>query len=189
MSETPNAQPNVPEGTPPTIKGVCLIEIWRLRDNKAPSAFWREVQADGVFSLWRFMEPSFAKKALKAQSFTLDKDNHECQYAARAFDSAKNATTEDYKRIRKLRDAFRNASDPAFICQACQGSKEIQATRPLPGGKVQRFVVECPECAPQPPKPEGDEGTTSTAEDAREQAERNAAAEQHVENFGGSPHG
>jgi hypothetical protein len=164
MSETPETQATVPEGTP-TIKGVCLIEIWRTGGNKAPSVFWREVQADGTFSLWRFMEPAFAKKALKAQRFTLDKDGHEVQYAARAFDSAKKATIEDYQRVRKLQAAFRECSDPVLLCRACQGSKEIQATRPLPGGKVLRVVCECPECAPQPPKLDADEGTTSTAEE------------------------
>jgi hypothetical protein len=176
MPETNDTQPGiaatptkiqltVPEGTVQSdIKGVCLIEIWRMGGNKAPSVFWREVQADGVFSLWRFMEPAFAKKALKAKEFTLDKDGHNVKYAARPFNSAVKATVEDYQRVRKLQAAFRTASDPALLCRACQGSEEIQATRPLPGGKVQRFVTDCPECAPTPAKPEGDEGTTSTAE-------------------------
>lgn len=175
MSEIPEAQPTisqapvaiplaVPEGT---IKGVCLIEIWRMGGNKAPSVFWREVQADGVFSLWRFMEPAFAKKALKRREFTLDKDGHEVKYAARPFNSAAKSTIEDYQRIRKLQAAFRKASDPVLLCRACQGSEEIQATRSLPGGKVQRFVTDCPECAHTPEQPEADEGTTSTAEDAQ----------------------
>lgn len=187
MPETNDTQPvaiplTVPEGT---VKGVCLIEIWRMGGNKAPSVFWREVQADGVFSLWRFMEPAFAKKALKAQSFTLDKDGHEVQYAARPFDSAGNSTTEDYKRVRKLQAAFRKASDPTLLCRACQGSEEIQATRGLPGGRVQRFVVECPECKPRAPEIDHtNEGSTSTAEQVR----ANADAEAHAENFGGSPH-
>lgn len=164
MSETPAMQPTVPEGTP---NGICLIEIWRMGGNKAPSVFWREVQADGVFSLWRFMDPSFAKKALKAREFTLDKDGRKVHYAARAFNSSKNSTIEDYARVRKIQAAFRTASDPALICQACQDTKEIQATRGLPGGRVQRAIVECPECAPRPPKLDADEGTTSTAEEMR----------------------
>jgi hypothetical protein len=165
MSETPETQANVPEGTP-QIKGVCLIEIWRMGGNKAPSVFWREVQADGVFSLWRFMEPAFAKKALKLKEFTLDKDGHHVKYAARAFDSATKATLEDYQRVRKLQAAFRECSEPILLCRECQGSKEIQATRPLPGGRVQRVVCECPACKPQAPTPEGDEGTTATGEAA-----------------------
>lgn len=163
MSELPEVQPTVPEGTP-AIKGVCLIEIWRPAGNRAPSYFWREVQTDGIFSLWRFMEPAFAKKALKAVEFTLDKDGHAVKYAVRKFDSTHKATVEDYERIRKLRNAFKEASDPSLLCRACQGSKEIQATRGLPGGKVQRFVCECPECAPRDEIDHTNEGSTSTAE-------------------------
>lgn len=204
MSETPvtqattDASLSVPEGTTntaPAIKGVCLIEIWRPAGNRAPSYFWREVQADGIFSLWRFMEPAFAKKALKAREFTLDKDKREVHYAVRPFDSAAKSTVEDHARIRKLREAFKNASHPGLLCQACQGSKEIQATRPLPGGKVLRVVCECPECAPTPPKLDADEGTTSTAEEMRgqfngydTQEEANEAAAEVISNMNGSPH-
>lgn len=173
MSEIPEAQPTpaeVPSGTDagPAIKGVCLIEIWRPAGNRAPSHFWREVQRDGIFSLWRFMAPAFAKKALKAVEFTLDKDGHAVRYAVRKFDAAHAATVEDYERVRKLRTAFKEASDPALLCQSCQGTKEIQATRGLPGGKVQRVICECPECAPRVERDETvDEGTTSTAEAQR----------------------
>lgn len=143
----------VPEGTVKTIpsrpQGVCLMEIWPTADKRAPSHFWREMQADGVFSLWRFMEPSFAKKALRARTFTLDKDQHVVTYAAKRVD-VRALTLDDYERVKTLRHAFRVCPDPALLCKSCQGSKVIQATQRTDAATVRRFEITCPECAPKP---------------------------------------
>lgn len=142
----------VPEGTTPTIpsrpQGICLIEIWISSDRRAPSHFWREMQADGVFSHWRFMEPAFAKKALRLKTYTLDKDGHVVTYAARRVD-VRELVLADYERVKVLRAAFRECSNPVLLCKACQGSKVVQATRRIDAGTVQRFEIECPECAPK----------------------------------------
>lgn len=139
----------VPPGTVPSrVQGVCLIEIWINSDKRAPSHFWREMQADGLFSLWRFMEPAFAKKALRAGTYTLDKDGHSVAYAAKRVD-VRVLTLTDYERVKTLRHAFRLAPDPALLCRACQGSTVVQATQRISAGEVQRFEVTCPECAPK----------------------------------------
>ncbi len=147
----------VPEGTAPTIpsrpQGICLIEIWISSDKRAPSHFWREMQADGTFSLWRFMEPAFAKKALRAKTYTLDKDQDTVTYAARRVD-VRELVLDDYERVKKLREAFRSCPDPRLLCKSCQGSKEIQATQRESASKVRRFVTTCPECAPKPTEAE-----------------------------------
>lgn len=150
-----NENAAVPSGTGTEklrVHGVCLIEIWKTSRYSAPSVFWREMQADGVMSLWRIMAPNFAKKALAAERFTLEKDGHIVAYAARAFD-VRTATLDDYSRVRKLTEAFKSTPDPTLLCPDCWGTKEIQATRVKVDAETQkgigreRYVCDCPTCA------------------------------------------
>lgn len=137
------------------VNGACLIEIWRTSRYVAPNCFWRELQADGIMSLWRVMEPAFAKKALKAETFTLEKDGHVVLYAAKAFDP-RTATLDDYTRLRKLTNAFKSTPDPLLLCPDCWGTKEIQATRVKIDAATnkqigtERFVCDCPTCSSTP---------------------------------------
>jgi hypothetical protein len=140
------------------VHGACLIEVWRTSRYVAPNCFWREMQADGIMSLWRIMEPAFAKKALKAETFTLEKDGHVVLYAAKPFD-VRAATLDDYARVRKLSAAFKSTPDPRLLCPDCQGTKEIQATRVKIDAETkkqlgtERFVCGCPTCSSTPERP------------------------------------
>jgi hypothetical protein len=135
MTDATTRASTVPEGTP---SGVCLLEIWRTPGTPGPRAFWREVQSDGAFSLWRIMDASAAKKSLRMRTFTLGKDAHRCTYAARPFD-VRTATPDDYARLARLRAGYRNT----WKCLGCQDTREVQVS--TASGRV---VAECPECAP-----------------------------------------